>query len=87
MKRLTGDYSAGPEDFFDKFKNSDRFTVNFTEIPEDSYYEMLFKANKELVLDYYAHTGGDKKAADELIDAFYRLYFLNNVKFRGARKS
>lgn len=77
---------AGPEDFFNKFKNSDRFTVNFTEIPEAEYYNMLFKANKELILDYYAHTNGDKKAADELIDSFYRLYFLNNVKFRGARK-
>lgn len=78
---------TGPEDFFNKFKNSDRFTLNFTGIPEKKYYNLLFKANKELILDYYAHTNGDEKAANELIDAFYRLYFLDNTKFRGARKS
>ena len=37
----------GPEDFFNKFKNSDLLMVNFTDIPDNKFYELLFEANKQ----------------------------------------
>lgn len=78
-------YLKGPEEFFIKFKNSDLATVNFTQIPDDKYYRLLFEANKELILDHYFHTSGDMEAAEELIKEFYKLYFEGEVKFRGPR--
>jgi len=75
----------GPEDFFNRFKNSDLVTVNFTDIPLDKYYDLLFAANKDLIIDHYMHTTKDMDAADNLIKDFYNLYFKDNVKFRGAR--
>ena len=76
----------GPEDFFDKFKNSDLFTVNFTDIPADKFYQLLFDANKELIENHFKHTTGDMAEAKRLIDSFYSLYFLGQYKFRGARR-
>ena len=75
----------GPDDFFKKFKNSDLLTVNFTEIQDEKFYELLFEANKDLILDYYEHTSKDMTAAKKLIDDFYRLYFKGDSSFRGAR--
>ncbi|MCX6690575.1 MAG: radical SAM protein [Methanoregula sp.] len=74
-----------PDDFFKKFKNSDLLLVNFTEISEKKFYELLFAANKDLILDYYEHTAKDMDAANKLIDDFYRLYFEGETRFRGAR--
>jgi len=71
---------SGPEDFFNKFKNSDLLTVNFTNIPEKKFYKLLFEANKELVTDYFMHTTKDMDKANKLIKDFYDLYFK-----RGAR--
>jgi anaerobic magnesium-protoporphyrin IX monomethyl ester cyclase len=76
---------TGPEEFFERFKNSDLITVNFTEIPNDKFYKMLFEANKELILDHFQHTNGDMKEAQHMIDSFYNLYFKGFTKFRGAR--
>lgn len=78
-------FLSGPEDFFNKFKNSDLLTVNFTEIPEDRFYKLLFEANKELIIDYYIHTTKDMDSANKLINNFYNLYFKGYTKFRGAR--
>ena len=75
----------GPEDFFEKFKNSDLLTVNFTNIPDEEFYNLLIKANKELIFDYYEHTNGDMAQAQGMIDNFYNLYFKEETKFRGAR--
>lgn len=75
----------GPDDFFKKFKNSDLLLVNFTDIPENEFYQLLFEANKELILDYYEHTSKDFTAAKKLVDDFFRLYFMGETKFRGAR--
>ncbi len=74
----------GPEDFFERFKNSDLLTVNFTDIPEDEFYRLLFDANKELLRDHFEHTS-QVKDADNLIQNFYNLYFKGKVDFRGAR--
>lgn len=75
----------GPDDFFDKFKNSDLITVNFTGIPDKECYELLFAANKDLIIDHYLHTTKNMEEAQSLIDSFYNLYFKGETKFRGAR--
>ena len=76
---------SGPEDFFNKFKNSDLLTVNFTNIPEEKFYKLLFKANKELLIDHFMHTTKDMNSANKLIKGFYDLYFKGKINFRGAR--
>jgi radical SAM superfamily enzyme YgiQ (UPF0313 family) len=76
---------SGPEDFFDKFKNSDLLTVNFTDMPEDRLYKLLFEADKELILDHFMHTTKDMESAYKLINDFYDLYFRGKITFRGAR--
>lgn len=76
---------SGPEDFFEKFRNSDLVTVNFTNIPNDEFYRMLFEANRELILDHYQHSKGNMQEAHQMIDNFYNLYFKGFTKFRGAR--
>jgi len=76
---------SGPEDFFNKFSNSDLFTVNFTDIPEKEFYELLFEANKELIIDHFEHTTKDMNEANQLVQGFHDLYFKNKVDFTGAR--
>lgn len=78
---------SGAEDFFNKFKNSDLITVNFTEIPTDKCHKLLFEANRKLIIDHFQHTNGDMKKGKEMIDSFYNLYFKGEHKFRGARHS
>ena len=78
---------SGPEDFFNKFRNSDLLTVNFTDIPEEEFYKLLFEANKDLIIDHFTHTTRDMNSANRLIKAFYDLYFRNKVNFRGARRN
>lgn len=76
----------GPGDFFEKFRNSDLITVNFTNLPTNECHRLLFSANKELILDHFKKTKRDMKEAKNLIDDFYGLYFENDYKFRGARR-
>jgi radical SAM superfamily enzyme YgiQ (UPF0313 family) len=76
---------AGPNDFFDKFRNSDLITVNFTTMSNKDMYKLLFQANRELILDYYNHTTKDMEAANASIKNFYDLYFMDKTEFRGAR--
>lgn len=75
-----------PEDFFNRFKNSDLITVNFTDMNNTDMYKLLFEVNKDLILDHFKHTSQDINAANELIEGFYNLYFKGDIKFRGARK-
>ncbi len=76
---------SGPEDFFEKFKNSYLLSLNFTEIPEDKFYKLLFDSNKELNTDHYLHTTKNMEEADKFIQNFYNLYFKGEIKFRGIR--
>lgn len=76
---------SGPQDFFEKFKNSDLLTVNFTDIPEEKFYELLFEANKELITDHHKQLGKSMETAAVLIEQFRNLYFTKDYKFRGAR--
>lgn len=76
---------SGPNDFFIKFLNSDLLTVNFTDIPNDKFYKMLFDANKELIKDHFKNTTKDMKVAEEITTQFHELYFGNRISFRGSR--
>jgi len=67
------------DDFFNKFKNSDLMTVNFTDIPDREFYQELYRVNCSLIDKYFDHH------AFNLSRDFYNLYFGNNVNFRGAR--
>jgi len=78
-------FLSGPEDFFNKFKNSDLITVNFTDMPLNKCYELLFAANKDLITDHYMHTTKNMEEADRLINDFYELYFKGKTNFRGSR--
>jgi radical SAM superfamily enzyme YgiQ (UPF0313 family) len=75
----------GPEDFFDRFRNSDLVTVNFTDYPAEKCYQLLYEANKELITDHFQHTNGDMETANRMISNFYNLYFKGVTNFRGAR--
>jgi len=75
----------GPGDFFDKFKNSDLMTVNFTDIDTKSCYLMLFAANRDLIQDHQKYTDTPVIESERLIEDFRRLYFENDISFRGAR--
>lgn len=76
---------TGPQDFFDKFKNSDLLTVNFTNIPIKFFYQYLYEANRDLILDHYNHVKKDWVKYREILEGFQKLYFSQNFKFRGAR--
>ena len=65
----------GPSDFFDRFRNPERMTVNFTDLSEKDYYDALLSANKRLIDNYYEKTKGDKKECDDVKDGFKKLYF------------
>ena len=68
----------GPADFYEKHKNVELFTVNFTDLSEDEFYQVLFDANKEVLIDYYEHL------KEEAIHSFACAYAGDN-SFRGAR--
>jgi len=76
---------SGPEDFFNKFRNSDLLLVNFTDIPEKEFYRLLLEANKELILDHFSSTTKDMAQAHAMINDFSELYSGKRLKFRGAR--
>jgi len=76
----------GPGDFFDKFKNSDRLTVNFTNLSDDEVYEALLAANSILIRNYFNKKSEEQ--AQQMIDNFKRVYFpksIEDLRFRGAR--
>lgn len=75
----------GPQDFFEKFKNSDLIFINLMDMPDEKAYELLLEANTELIMDHYKHTGGDMLLAENLIQQFADLYSGKITKFRGAR--
>ncbi|GAG32711.1 unnamed protein product, partial [marine sediment metagenome] len=74
------------EDFYNKFKNSDLMMVNFTKIPTAQAYQLLFKANMELMLDHLKHSKMTVDEANGILKGFFELYFENRIHFRGARK-
>ena len=69
----------GPDDFYEKHKNLELLTVNFTDIPDEEFHQLMFGANKEIVEDYYEHL------KQEINSIYYDVYFNKNFNFRGAR--
>lgn len=76
----------GPDEFFEKFKNSDLYMVNFMGIPEEKIYQLLYEVNKELIIDHFQHTNHNMDAANRLIEHFYNLYFKGEYSFTGPRR-
>jgi len=76
---------SGPDDFYNKFKNSGLITVNFTDMDIKTMYSALYKANSVLIDDHYQNTTMTKAQSDNLKNSYHQLYFENNTKFRGAR--
>ncbi len=70
---------TGPEDFYDKHKNVELMTCNFTNIPDEKCTQLLWEANWEIINDYYDHLKGD------MIQKFHGVYFDKELAFRGAR--
>ena len=69
---------SGPADFYTKHTNSDRLTVNFTDIPDWRFHAELFKANMDLYQNYLT------KTKDKVQAAAAGMYF-ENKPFRGFR--
>ena len=69
----------GPADFYEKHKNLELLTVNFTEIPDDEFHSLLFTANEGIIKDYYGHV------AKSTIEKFRKVYFSGEYNYRGAR--
>lgn len=68
-------------DFYEnKHLNSDLLCVNFTELSDDEFYEVLKDANLALVEDYY-----DKLRTKSLANV-HRLYDQRDASFRGFRE-
>ena len=69
----------GPEDFYRKHTNLELPVVNYTDIPDDEFIELIFEANKEIINLYYEHF------KQEEIENFRRVYYEKDFRFRGAR--
>ena len=68
------------EEFYEKkHVNSDLFSVNFMDIPDKEAHQMLYKANKELVMNFF-----DKRLIRN-VEAAQDLYLKGNTNFRGWR--
>ncbi len=70
------------EDFYEnKHVNSDLLTVNFTDLSNDKFHQLLFQANKTLISKYY------NKACQATVNQAESLYSGSNVNFRGFRQT
>ncbi|MBU0758533.1 MAG: B12-binding domain-containing radical SAM protein [Nanoarchaeota archaeon] len=76
---------GGPEDFFNKFRNSDLMLVNIMEMSDKEAYRLLLEANTDLIMDHYTHVDGDIDEAKTLIKNLADLYAGEEIKFRGVR--
>lgn len=75
----------GPDDFFNRFRNSDLITMNFTAFPDDVCYRWLYDVNKMLITDHYEHIDGDREERDYFIEQLGMLYAGKLDSFRGFR--
>ena len=70
------------EDFYEnKHINSDLLSVNFTGLSDDKFHELLYKANKALIENYYS------AKLQKTIDDTRKLYLEQDVSFRGFRQT
>ena len=69
-------------DFYEnKHKNSDLLSANFTNMTDDEFHMALFRANKQLIENYYKH------AQERSLEAARKLYVEKDATFRGFRQS
>ena len=73
-KALSEGKLSGPDDFFEKFKNSDRYMVNFMDIKEADVYRLLLEVNADLIRDHFRNTDGDFAKAEKMISELKMLY-------------
>ncbi len=64
------------EDFFNKHVAYDRMTVNFTDLPDDVFYKMLYEVNEVLIQAYF------NTQAEQLLLGLRNLYFDDEYSFR-----
>lgn len=76
----------GPQDFFDRFKNSDLLFINLMDMTNEQAYKLLLEVNADLIFDHYHHTGQNMDEAHILIKQLSDLYAGKDIKFRGARR-
>ena len=68
-------------DFYEKHKNSDLLTVNFTGLSDEEFHRELWWANHLLVDAYY------ENKLDNADNAMEHLYSLGDTNFRGFRQT
>jgi radical SAM superfamily enzyme YgiQ (UPF0313 family) len=69
-------------DFYEnKHTNSDLLAVNFTELSDDEFYEVLMNANKLLLENYNSRLQGNMERE------LYNLYVAKDASFRGFRST
>jgi len=72
----------GVEDFYEnKHVNSDLLTVNFTDIHDDVFDDLLYDANEKLLKNYHS------KQLDKQLNAYEDLYWGGDTSFRGLRQT
>jgi len=69
-------------DFYEnKHTNSDLLAVNFTDLTDDEFHQVLFEANETLLKNYY------KNQLEKNIEVSKKLYLEKDASFRGFRQS
>lgn len=72
----------GVEDFYEnKHVNSDLLAVNFTDMTDDQFHNILYKANERLLESYY---GAQK---DSAVAVAQKIYLEHDASFRGFRQT
>ncbi len=87
-KAITEGKLKGPADFFARFTNSERITVNFTEMSDEEVYAALFAANSKLIRNFFQKKGSPESEAENMIESFRKVYYPScpeDLRFRGAR--
>lgn len=70
------------QDFYEnKHINSDLLSVNFTNLTDDEFHKLLYKANRMLVKNYY------RTKLKETLENAGTLYLKRDVSFRGFRQT
>ena len=69
-------------DFYEnKHTNSDLLSINFTDLSDDEFHRVLFKANKTLLENYYQHQ------LESMTRMAEKLYLQKDISFRGFRQT
>ena len=70
------------KDFYEnKHINSDLITINFTNMSDEDFYELLYYYNKRLVIDYL------NRQTTNYQNIMKKVYFEQDASFRGFRQT